>query len=143
MSALGAPEITATRTSVLARSTPPSEHSTFNSRHAEADKARKSVIEESNKAVSFAADTEKHIKEFKEQLDAAEIERVTKLVDELKEVAARRLEDVPVGFLSIGKAMQAKTTRNWEAAFNNEGYYDSELSQVEPQRDPPSKRPRV
>ena len=56
---------------------------------AEADKARKAVIEESNKAVSFATDTEKHIKEFKEQLDSTEIESVTKLVEELKEIAAK------------------------------------------------------
>ena len=56
---------------------------------AEADKARKAVIEEANKASSFSTDTEKHIKEFKEQLEASEVERVTKLVEELKELAAK------------------------------------------------------
>ncbi|EPT06250.1 hypothetical protein FOMPIDRAFT_1044710 [Fomitopsis schrenkii] len=57
--------------------------------YAEADKARKTVIEEANKAESVCADTEKAMNEFKEQLDATEKEKVEKLVAELREVAVK------------------------------------------------------
>jgi molecular chaperone DnaK len=73
---------------------------------AESDKARRDLIEESNKGESVCSDTEKgtiyfllpHIalicipiamNEFKDQLDAAEKEKVTKLVAELRELAAK------------------------------------------------------
>ncbi|KAF8911526.1 heat shock protein 70 family [Gymnopilus junonius] len=56
---------------------------------AETDKARKALIEESNKAESVCADTEKALNEFKEQLDATEKEKVTKLVTELRELASK------------------------------------------------------
>ncbi|KAF8161333.1 heat shock protein 70 family [Crassisporium funariophilum] len=56
---------------------------------AETDKARKALIEESNKADSVCADTEKAMNEFKDQLDASEKEKVTKLVTELRELAAK------------------------------------------------------
>ncbi|KAH9926100.1 heat shock protein [Fomitopsis serialis] len=57
--------------------------------YAEADKARKTIIEEANKAESICSDTEKAMNEFKEQLDAAEKEKVEKLVAELREVAVK------------------------------------------------------
>lgn len=57
--------------------------------YAEADKARKSLIEEANKAESVIADTEKAMAEFKDQLDKTEKEKVTKLLAELREVAAK------------------------------------------------------
>lgn len=58
-------------------------------KYAETDKARKAVIEESNKADSVCADTEKAMNEFKDQLDATEKEKVTKLVNELRELAVK------------------------------------------------------
>ncbi|KAJ3513972.1 hypothetical protein NLJ89_g2639 [Agrocybe chaxingu] len=57
--------------------------------YAETDKARRSLIEEANKADSVCADTEKAMNEFKDQLDAAEKDKVTKLVGELRELAAK------------------------------------------------------
>jgi len=57
--------------------------------YAEADKARKAVIEEANKAESVCADTEKAMNEFKDQLDAAEKDKVTKLIAELRELSAK------------------------------------------------------
>ncbi|THH08038.1 hypothetical protein EW145_g2975 [Phellinidium pouzarii] len=57
--------------------------------YAESDKERKQVIEESNKAESICHDTEKAMNEFKDQLDAAEKEKVTKLVSELRELASK------------------------------------------------------
>jgi len=57
--------------------------------YAEQDKARRDIIEESNKAESVCADTEKAMNEFKNQLDAAEKEKVTKHVAELREIAAK------------------------------------------------------
>ncbi|KAG1746360.1 heat shock protein 70 family [Suillus lakei] len=56
---------------------------------AESDKARRDLIEESNKGESVCSDTEKAMNEFKDQLDAAEKEKVTKLVGELRELAAK------------------------------------------------------
>ena len=76
-------------------------------KYAEADKARKAVIEESNKADSVCADTEKGkfshnfvdllhmltsilaMGEFKDQLDATEKEKVEKLITELRELAVK------------------------------------------------------
>jgi molecular chaperone DnaK len=57
--------------------------------YAESDKARKALIEEANKAESVIADTEKAMAEFKEQLDATEKDKVTKLLAELREIAAK------------------------------------------------------
>lgn len=57
--------------------------------YAESDKERKAVIEESNKAESVCHDTEKAMNEFKDQLDAAEKEKVTKLMAELRELASK------------------------------------------------------
>jgi hypothetical protein len=75
---------------------------------AESDKERRSLIEEANKADSVCADTEKGklfevglerilflknsllaMGEFKDQLDAPEKEKVTKLIEELRELAKR------------------------------------------------------
>jgi len=57
--------------------------------YAESDKARKSLIEEGNKADSVAHDTEKAMTEFKDQLDATEKDKVTKLLGELRELASK------------------------------------------------------
>ncbi|KAB5593292.1 Heat shock protein [Ceratobasidium theobromae] len=58
-------------------------------KYAEADKQRRMLIEESNRAESVCADTEKAMKEFKDQLEEAEREKVAKLVAELRELAAK------------------------------------------------------
>ncbi|KAH8827934.1 heat shock protein 70 family [Flagelloscypha sp. PMI_526] len=57
--------------------------------YAETDKARRSLIEEANKADSVCADTEKAMSEFKDQLDGDEREKVTKLLGELRELAVK------------------------------------------------------
>jgi len=73
--------------------------------YAEQDKARRLVIEEANRADSVCTDTEKGeflfrffldiltrlsaMNEFKDQLDATEKDKVTKLVGELRELAAK------------------------------------------------------
>ncbi|KAI0067655.1 heat shock protein 70 [Artomyces pyxidatus] len=57
--------------------------------YAESDKARRDVIEESNKAESVCADTEKAMAEFKDQLDATEKDKVTKHIADLRELAAK------------------------------------------------------
>ena len=50
--------------------------------HADADKKRKDVIEESNKAESIIHDTEKAMQDFKDQLDKEEAEKIrTKIAD--------------------------------------------------------------
>ncbi|GJJ08608.1 hypothetical protein Clacol_002827 [Clathrus columnatus] len=57
--------------------------------YAEADKTRRATIEEANRADSVCADTEKAMNEFKDQLDAAEKDKVTTLVAELRELAVK------------------------------------------------------
>lgn len=75
--------------------------------YAESDKARRALIEEANKGESVCSDTEKGMfaattsiipalilsflamNEFKDQLDATEKEKVSKLVGELRELAVR------------------------------------------------------
>ncbi|KDQ49189.1 hypothetical protein JAAARDRAFT_663994 [Jaapia argillacea MUCL 33604] len=57
--------------------------------YAEADKARRDVIEEANKADSVCADTEKAMNKFKDQIDATEKEKVTELISELCEIAIK------------------------------------------------------
>ncbi|KAG9120445.1 70-kilodalton heat shock protein [Ceratobasidium sp. 392] len=58
-------------------------------KNAEADKARRVLIEESNRAESVCVDTEKAMNEFKDQLESGEREKVTKLIAELRELAAK------------------------------------------------------
>lgn len=78
-------------------------------KYAEADKSRRQLIEEANKGESVCADTEKGrylmapccltitqttltaMNEFKDQLDAAEKDKVTKLVSELREMSSKGL----------------------------------------------------
>ncbi|GAA5928295.1 Hsp70 family protein [Sporobolomyces koalae] len=57
--------------------------------HAEADKARRDLIEAANASESVAAETEKALKEFKEQIDAEEAKQVEKLVGELRELGIK------------------------------------------------------
>jgi molecular chaperone DnaK len=74
--------------------------------YAEQDKARRDIIEESNKAESVCVDTEKGgnitylrvifdtdgvlaMNEFKDQLDASEKDKVTKHITELREIASK------------------------------------------------------
>ncbi len=61
--------------------------------HAEADKERRELIEASNSADSVAAETDKAIKEFKEQVDAEEAKKVEALVAELRELAIKAQGD--------------------------------------------------
>ncbi|KAK4046771.1 Hsp70 ATPase ssc1 [Microbotryomycetes sp. JL221] len=61
--------------------------------HAEADKARRELIEAANSADSVAAETDKAIKEFREQVDAEEAKKVEGLVAELRELAIKSQGD--------------------------------------------------
>ncbi|EJD08018.1 heat shock protein [Fomitiporia mediterranea MF3/22] len=56
---------------------------------AEADKTRKQVIEEANKAESVCHDTEKALNEFKGDIESADNEKITKLVSDLRELASK------------------------------------------------------
>ncbi|KAF8555285.1 HSP70-domain-containing protein [Imleria badia] len=57
--------------------------------YAESDKAPRALIEEANEGESVCSDTEKAMTEFKDQLDATKKEKVSKLVGELRELAAK------------------------------------------------------
>jgi molecular chaperone DnaK len=58
-------------------------------KNAETDKARRELIEASNQADSVCADTEKAMNEHKDQLDAAEREKVETHIKELRELALK------------------------------------------------------
>ncbi|KAH3663985.1 hypothetical protein OGAPHI_004699 [Ogataea philodendri] len=55
----------------------------------EQDQARKEAIEQVNKADQLCADTEKSLEEFKEKLDATEVENITKQISELREIVVK------------------------------------------------------
>lgn len=57
--------------------------------HAEADKERRVIIEESNRAQSVAGETSKAMSEFKDQLEKEESDKVQALVTELEELASK------------------------------------------------------
>ena len=57
--------------------------------HAEADKKRKDVIEESNKAESIMHDTEKAMADFKEQLEKESADKIRPNISELCEYVAQ------------------------------------------------------
>ncbi|KAI8871362.1 heat shock protein 70 [Ramicandelaber brevisporus] len=74
-------------------------------KHAEADKARKEVIEASNHAESVIGDTEKNMEEFKAQIDQAEATKIKTVIGELREM----LTKVAGGDASIsGEQIKAK-----------------------------------
>ncbi|PWA00544.1 hypothetical protein BB558_003407 [Smittium angustum] len=54
--------------------------------HAEADKLRREVIEHTNTAESIIGDTEKHLEEFKDQLDKKDVEEINKSMGSLREL---------------------------------------------------------
>lgn len=57
--------------------------------HAEADKERRVLIEEANRAQSVAGETSKAMAEFKDQLDKEEADKVNALVGELEALASK------------------------------------------------------
>ncbi|KAJ2766810.1 Hsp70 ATPase ssc1, partial [Coemansia nantahalensis] len=58
-------------------------------KHAEADKERREVIEATNSAESIITDTEKHLEEFKAQLDKEEATKIRSQLDELRQTLAK------------------------------------------------------
>lgn len=60
--------------------------------YAEADKERRQVIEEANRAQSVAGETTKAMGEFKDQLDKEEAEKVQALVNDLEAIAAKGIQ---------------------------------------------------
>lgn len=65
----------------------------FRSVSADVPRKRRELIEASNSADSVAAETDKAIKEFREQVDEAEAKKVEGLVAELRELAIKAQGD--------------------------------------------------
>lgn len=61
-------------------------------KHAEEDKKRKEVIEATNHAEQIISDTEKHMSDFKDQLDAAEAEKIRAQIGELRTYLGQGVE---------------------------------------------------
>ena len=57
--------------------------------HAASDKARRELIESANSADSVAAETDKALKEFKEQVDAEEAKKLEEMIAGLRELAIK------------------------------------------------------
>ncbi|KAI8808796.1 heat shock protein 70 family [Cladochytrium replicatum] len=62
--------------------------------HAEADKARKALIEESNRAESIMADTERAMTDFKDQLDKDEEAKIREKITDLRSYLAKGTESI-------------------------------------------------
>ena len=58
-------------------------------KNAESDKERRNVIEAANNGDSVCAETEKAMGEFKENIDAAEKEKIDTLIKELREISMK------------------------------------------------------
>jgi len=85
--------------------------------HAEADKARRDLIEAANASESVAAETEKALKEFKEQIDAEEAKQVEKLVGELRELGIKAQAE---GAAVTAEELKAKRDEVQNASLNRE-----------------------
>lgn len=108
--------------------------------YAETDKARRGLIEEANKADSVCADTEKAMNEFKDQLDATEKEKVTKLVAELRELAAKG----QTGDASItADAIREKISETQQASLGLfQKVYEKRAAEQEPSSSESSEQPK-
>jgi molecular chaperone DnaK len=67
---------------------------TESEKFAEADKKRKEVIEESNKAESIIHDTEKSMSDFKDQLDKEEAEKIRSKISDLRAYLAEGADKI-------------------------------------------------
>jgi molecular chaperone DnaK len=110
--------------------------------HAEADKERRELIEASNSADSVAAETDKAIKEFKEQVDAEEAKKVEGLVAELRELAIKAQGDASGVTAQTIKDKVAETQQASLSLFqkvyekkNSEGAAPEEPKAEEPKKD--------
>ncbi|KZO93887.1 heat shock protein [Calocera viscosa TUFC12733] len=114
-------------------------------KYAETDKARKEVIEQANRADSICADTEKSMSEFKDQLEEAEREKVTKLVAQLRELAlkgqtgdanvtAEQIKEAigETQTASLGLFQKVYEKKNAEQAAKEAGNADSTSTEDEP-----------
>ena len=85
-------------------------------KYAEADKAKKDLIEDKNKANSIVFEMEKQVKEYGENLEAADKEKIEEDLKKLKELAAKEdvakedldkaIEATMASASKIGEAMQ-------------------------------------
>jgi len=62
-------------------------------KHADADNARREAIEATNSAETVMTDTEKHIENFKDQLDKAELEKIQTHIKDLRTTIAEKPEE--------------------------------------------------
>ena len=62
-------------------------------KHADADEKRRLAIEATNHADSVVHDTEKHLDNFKEQLDKEETEKIKEKIAELKQLMVEKTDD--------------------------------------------------
>ncbi|EJT52723.1 heat shock protein [Trichosporon asahii var. asahii CBS 2479] len=112
-------------------------------RYAEEDKARRAVIEEANKGESFVADTEKSMAEFESQLDAAEREKVKKLLAELREISAKGASgDASVKGEDIKAAMDAAQQASlglFQKVYESRKQGEAEAKPEEPKEGEPKK----
>ena len=77
--------------------------------HAEADKARREVIEAVNHADSVCTDTEKAMSDFKDQLDAGEAEKLREKIQELRDFVAKAQAGGEDMSAQKGEEIRAKT----------------------------------
>ncbi|KAJ1649979.1 hypothetical protein IWQ61_009092 [Dispira simplex] len=91
--------------------------------HAEADRARKEVIEATNHANSVITDTEKALTDFKDQVDANEVKTITDIITELRQTLAK-VESGETQLTSeeikakVGE-LQQKSLKLFELAYKN------------------------
>ncbi|KAF3921275.1 hypothetical protein ABW21_db0206774 [Orbilia brochopaga] len=112
-------------------------------RYAETDKARKHLIETSNRADSVIADTEKALNEFKDKLDAGEAEKIKEKINALRELVSQsqggegsvtgdelkaKMDDLQMASLTLFDKMH-QAGREKEGQANNESSESSSTSE--------------
>ncbi|MDX1949830.1 MAG: molecular chaperone DnaK [Rickettsiales bacterium] len=113
--------------------------------NAEADKKRKEIIEEKNKADSLIYSTEKSLKEFSDKISEADKKAIEQALADLKKSVEgedateikQKIANLQTASTKIGEAMYANSQQGGEAGdassnnANNEGVVDAEYEEVD------------
>jgi molecular chaperone DnaK len=86
-------------------------------KHAAEDRKRKDVVEAVNQAEGQVHDIEARVDEFKDQLNAEEVENIRKKITELREILTRKDTETPEAIRQATSALQQASLKLFEKAY--------------------------
>jgi molecular chaperone DnaK len=86
-------------------------------KHAADDRKRKDVVEAVNQAEGQVHDIEARVDEFKDQLNAEEVENIRKKITELREILTRKDTETPEAIRQATSALQQASLKLFEKAY--------------------------